>query len=113
MRSSKEIKIEIQKIREADRRYNNVVNEGGEGFERDSVPDSLRDELAAALKVEFGRDWPRQVTIERREKWNATVRSKASSGIQFTSRDIEKELGYSMTDLLRAVSIHELKEYKK
>lgn len=110
MRTTTEIQAEITKIRDADNRYNQVVNEGGEGYARDSVPDALRAEYLAAEQAEFAATWTAETTAARRAAWNAGVaKLTAARGNNVTGhhlRALATSLGYTLADIKRAKALH-------
>lgn len=112
MRTTREIQAEITKIRAADKRYNQVVNEGGEGYERDSVSDALRAEYLAAEQAEFAATWTAEITAARRAAWNAGVAKltaeHGNSVMGHHVRALADSLGYTLADIKRAKALHGL-----
>ncbi|HEX5539882.1 MAG TPA: hypothetical protein VFX01_08865 [Methylophilaceae bacterium] len=110
MRKSQQIQAEINAIRAKDRAYNNLVNEGGEGYERDSVPSALYQELRAADESEFLALWTVELLAVRRAAWNAGVAAltkQHGSNIPTAAvRDLENSLGYKLDDIKRAKRLH-------
>lgn len=110
MRTTTEIAAQINKIRVADKAYNRFVNEGGEGYERNSVPQALIDEYKAADKAEFLAVWTAGITTERRAAWNGAINAhvaKHGSNISVDQvKAIEQSLGYKLDDIKRAKSLH-------
>jgi len=111
MRTTTQIAAEIAKINAADRSYNNVINEGGEGYERDSVPQALRDEYSAAEQAEFAAAWTNDVTQQRRAAWNAAIAAIAAKYGErgMTAKrfaDLQTSLGYKLADIRRATALH-------
>ena len=110
MRSSKVIKAEIDAIRSGDKRYNSLQNEGGEGYERNSVPQSLYDELMEASEFEFKAIWTPEYWEAVRKEWNETGKKLAESGRYKNNgelqRAIEKATGYDFQDMAHAKRIY-------
>ncbi len=103
-RSSKEIISEIEELQVKDRRYNSFINEGHEGYTRNSVSDDLEKELEAALLRVFEEIWTKESTILRRKKWNDCV---VGLGDRVNLKEIiklEKDLGFTASDLKKAVA---------
>ena len=139
----------------AERRYDAIHNEGGEGYNphraerqdrerqmaaamprtRDSIlrdlerldcsiaresgtydevkVSALRAELAAMDKADndaFAAIWTRDVTLARREAWNAEIKAMAArNGNKCPSREINAlvaRLGYDHNDIRRARALH-------
>lgn len=75
----------------------------------------LKAEEAAATETAYKAEWSREVTIERREEWNAFVRRTCGGRGRPTSRDEVKEIcarineqGWTPDDLGRAIKRHNL-----
>ena len=63
--------------------------------------------LCARHDAQFAAEWPREVTIERRVAWNAWAR--ANTNITPVGRSAhEREVRYTMSELRRAVALHNL-----
>lgn len=109
MRTSKEIRAEINAIKAEDKKYNSLVNEGGYGYQRDSVPSKLWEELYAAEAAEFAAEWTPEVTAERRAEWNVSVKRDAKGGTIRSAqvRAIEAKVGFTMADLKKAVALND------
>ncbi len=103
MRSSTVIISEIKKIQATDKKYNHVANEGGEGYQRQSVPQALFDELAAAQDAEFAQKWTPDFTSKNRLAWNETAKSLGDKATQFL---LEEKFGFSFYDLKKAIKIN-------
>lgn len=102
MRTFKQIQADIDAIRAKDRAYNRVVNEGGEGYNRDSVPAALYAERDAADAAAFAAEWTIDVFMARRAAWNAEVAKLGASinARQFTG--LQDRLGYKLADIRKA-----------
>ena len=78
-------------------------------IDRDDIA-ALRAELAQIEvdeTAEFASAWPRELTIQRRAQWNARVQGGAIS----TARqlmDAEREQGWTISDLKKAIKINSL-----
>lgn len=105
MRSTKAIQTEIDAIRAKDRAYNRLQNEGGEGYERDSVPASLRQEWLDAEKAEFAAAWTLDVLTARRAAWNEAVARRQPKTFA-AARELERDMGYTIADIKRAKALH-------
>jgi len=110
MRTVTEIKAEIKKIEAEDMAYNRLVNEGRGGYERDSVPSSLRQELYAAIEAAFAAEWTPAVTEARKALWNASVKELSSKqGGKVTHGQmaiLAKKLGYGVDEIVKAKAIN-------
>lgn len=105
-RTVQQIEAEISAIQASDRAYNRVVNEGGEGFARNTMRAELWAELADAKKAAFAAEWTFAVWTERRAAWNAEV---AKFGARVSDAQIAaliKRMGYSHHDLRNAKALH-------
>ena len=109
MRTTTEIKADITKLAAADRAYNRVLNEGGEGYERNSTS-ALTDEYLTAEAREFAADWTPEVLAARRAEWNAEVaKISAKYGRQIPQSAVlalPGKLGYQSADIARAKRLH-------
>lgn len=107
MRTTTQIAAEIKTLRAADKFYNRLVNEGGDGYEReDSRIATLNEEYLAASKAEWAAEWTPEVFAARRVAWNAEVaRVSAANGGTVPAGELKAmiaRLGYSHMDLARA-----------
>ena len=113
MRTTTEIQGEIAAIQAKDKAYNRLVNEGGEGYERNSVPEALWSELLAAEAATFAAEWTAQVTAQRLSAWAAGVAAlTAKHGKQIPHaavRGLEISSGYTLADLRKAKALHGIK----
>lgn len=116
-RTIEQITADIQAIRAADRAYNRSNNEGGYGYERDSVPASLIAEYDAAVvaaesdeAAAFAAEWTLEVFTARRAEWNEGARALAAKhGKSIPAAAIraqEARLGYTMDAIIRAKQLH-------
>jgi hypothetical protein len=109
-RTSAQINAEIAALQAADRAYNRVVNEGGEGYERNSVPATLVAEFHAAKDAEFAAEWTLDVLTERRAAWNAGVNalmSKHGRNVPVEAvSDLSLRLGYGVAEIGKAKRLH-------
>lgn len=105
MRSTTVIQAEIEAIRTKDRAYNRIQNEGGEGYERDSVPDALKQEWLDAEKAEFAAEWTLEILTARRAAWNAAVARRAPKTPAAVAQ-LGADLGYRLQDIKRAKVLH-------
>lgn len=105
MRTTKAIQAEIEAIRAKDRAYNKIQNEGGEGYERDSVPASLRQEWLDAEKAEFAAEWTLDVLTARRAAWNAAV-ARRQPKTPAAVAQLQRDMGYTIADIKRAKALH-------
>lgn len=103
--TSSDLRTQINAMQAADRRYNNLVNEGGEGFERNSVPESMQVAYTAALQAEFAAEWTLDVLNARRAEWNAAC----TSGKYDNLPQIERATGLKLADIARAKTLHNVK----
>lgn len=107
MRTTTQIVDEIKALQAKDRAYNSLVNEGGEGYEReDSRIAALQDEFLAAAKAEKAAQWTVEIFVARRAAWNAEVaKVAAANGGAVPNSEFKSmvaRLGYSHTDLAYA-----------
>ena len=108
MRSTTEISADIAKAKAADRAYNRVLNEGGEGYERDSA-EALQREYMAAEAAEFAAVWTLDVLNTRRAAWNAEMLALSAKRVTMTPKlmdSIVARLGYGLSDIKRAKALH-------
>lgn len=105
MRTTKIIQAEIEAIRAKDRAYNRIQNEGGEGYERDSVPEALKQEWLDAEKAEFAATWTLEVLMARRAAWNDAVARRAPKTSAAVAQ-IQRDMGYTLADIKRAKALH-------
>ena len=108
MRSTNAIAAEIKGLAAKDKSYNRVVNEGGEGYERDSTRE-LRLEWLEAEKAEFAAAWTLDVLTARRAAWNAEIAVLADRKVVMTARvvlEVVARLGYNLDQIRRAKALH-------
>lgn len=100
MKNSEQIMNKIKEISIKDHQYNRLINENGEGYEVDNVPDSLREEYYNALKQEFSEEWILEVFTKRRKIWNDAKIQTIKDMIDF-----KKQYGWELTELKKAKSL--------
>lgn len=110
MRTTTEIKAEIDTIRKAMNGYNRLVNEGGEGYvaEDQRIP-ALAAEFIVAQSAEFAAEWTVETTAARRAAWNAEVAPLVAAGKPVKPevvKAVETKLGYTLADIARAKKLH-------
>ena len=110
MRTSTEIKAEIDAIKKRDAYYNELNNEGSDGYYNDSVPAALWNELTAALDAEWNEKWTADYAATARAKWNAAAKividSKKYQYQQKAIEAIEKATGFAFADIKKAKEIY-------
>lgn len=70
---------------------------------------ALQAEMQAAEEDRFFTEWTVQVTTMRREQWNAWVRARKGnsiSGLAVATK--ERQQGWTLTSLKRAIKLHRL-----
>ena len=110
MRTTTEILAAIKLAGAKDRAYNRVLNEGGEGYERDST-EALQAEYFEAEKAEFAAIWTNEVTVARRATWNAEMMALSAKKIPMTGKLMTAtiaKLGFSLLDLKRGMKLHNI-----
>lgn len=104
MRSSTEIKKEIEASIKKDKSYNNFMNEGGEGYEVESPREHLYRELHASLEAEFKAEWTLEIFNKRKIIWNTEIFKMHPegkiNGAQLTQ--LEKLTGLKARDMHKA-----------
>lgn len=113
MRTITQITAELNALIAADKAYNRVANEGGEGFERsNSGKDALHAELTAAKDAAFASEWTAEVTATRRAAWNAGIEClvvKHGRAIpQASVSALRKSLGFGVAEISKAKKLHGL-----
>lgn len=106
MKKSQIIKSKLDALIKLDRLYNNAINEGGEGYERDSTA-ALYVELKIALAAEFAEEWTHTILATRGSKWNDGVADMVTrlgaDGIHWKDvRELSDLLGFSLDDIKQA-----------
>lgn len=104
------------------RDFDRTYNDGGYGYNPARHSEAammaehrrameLRQHLADE-KVAFEAEWTREVTIERRAAWNAAVQAgEMTTGGKVDPAKVQQamdRLGYGITEIRRAVSLHNL-----
>lgn len=103
MKTAAELLAEIKKIQARDKQYNALINEGGKGYEADSVPQSMWADLYEAEEREFKAKWGCE-TFRNTQKtaWNAAVaKFKTLKGNALLAA-VESETGIKIADMKRA-----------
>ena len=102
-----------EQIIEKGKKYDRMNNEGGEGFNPYWAAIRDGDEAVAEKKhseIDFAKEWTKEETQQRRESWNAFVRSITNSQGQITDpakmHKQAKEQGWGVDDLRKAVKLH-------
>jgi hypothetical protein len=111
MRTTTQIAADIKAAAARDSDYNRVMNEGGEGYERDTTA-ALRAEYMASEKAEFAAVWTLDTTQARRAAWKTEMQALAAAKQPATAKTIGpivKRLGYSLGDIQRAKALHNIK----
>ena len=110
VRTSTEVIAEIKRLQASDKSYNRLVNEGGEGYERDSITAELSQELTEALDREWNEKWTADYAATARAKWNAAAKividSKKYQYQQKAIEAIEKATGFAFADIKKAKEIY-------
>ena len=84
------------------REYNQLQTEGtGEGYTIEPKGKSWQK-----MADEFAAEWTKEVTTARREMFNQWVRSTPDANRKLVAK--QKELGWTMVSLKRAVEMHNL-----
>lgn len=88
--------------------YDQVVNEGGEGYSTsEAMSEAAYNKHAPLIKAAkdalFTVVWTLDALAERRAEWNANV-VKCKSHKDMS--DLAKRLGYGPSDLIRAKALH-------
>lgn len=92
---------ELKRLKKIDK----LVNEGGEGYSSyENATEDLFYQYAPLIKQEkeeaFAAEWTKEVFAARREAWNVLAK-------QGKKRiEIEKAVGFSMDDLIKAKGMH-------
>jgi hypothetical protein len=91
---------------EGQERYNNLHNEGAEGY------NPFTDELDRRVieKKYTKTEWTRELTIQRREEWNKFAKSFRVMDAEVKALIMKKqaEQGWWMSDLKKAIKKHGL-----
>ena len=107
LRSSAEILAEIKALQAKDRAYNRLQNEGGEGYERDSVSDELVKECIDAQEREFNALWTKEYWETARTVWNNELRTNPPVALYgHALLKLEKATGYTLADMKKAKAIY-------
>ena len=84
--------------------YNNLYNEGTEGF----IPASVYAEDERAVLAEIEKEWSKENTITRRMAWNAVLVAEKKSGKKVNLEELERRMGFSHQSLKYAIGKHGL-----
>lgn len=110
MKTSAEILAEIKRINANDKAYNRLMNEGGEGYERETSVAALYEEYKVAEEAEFRAKWTAEYVSVAKAAWNKAVaecsKNKAIKSQGQLIAAVEKMSGYKMADIKRAKEIH-------
>ena len=115
-----------------ERKYNNLMNEGGEGYNPHSKEEarpmdraermdrlmrimagtSTHDPRYAELRAEYNalyeEVWSLATTKARREAWNTKVVDAKKAGKKINLPRLEKEMGFAFAELKKAIAHHNL-----
>ena len=95
--------MDIKELIKAQKTYNNIHNEGADGYNPyDALIDSEAKRLAAIPK------WTKEQTQANREAWNKTMRSFGSKITAQQLRAVEAKFGFSLYTLKDEVAKHNL-----
>jgi len=119
-RTSTQVRSELQALEATARRYQDGMNEGGDGFNPHSAAlRALRAEYDALMEAEAhdaytaqlaveDAEWTREVTIQRRADWNAWVKSQGKTIHPAAMTAHCQAVGYDMLLLQRQIRRHGL-----
>lgn len=109
-----EAKAYYKELQDARKRYDQVMNEGGEGFnpfDKDERFNKVSSRIQKLEDEKFLKDWPKDVLEERRRLWNeesAKLARTPDGKVKVDDvRELEKRLGFSLNDAKRAKQLHE------
>lgn len=93
----------IDEIKTARQKYNNIHNEGGEGYNPfDEILEAEGRRLAATPR------WTREQTQANRAAWNTSMRAFGASITIHQIRALEAQHGFTHTVLAGEISKHNL-----
>lgn len=92
-------------------------NEGNEGYSlaeatQETLADHYLPRVAALQNAIFAAEWTADVTEARRAAWNAEMMALAAAKQPANTKTIPliaKRLGYNLTDIRRAMAMHNIK----
>lgn len=109
-----EAKAYHKELQNARKRYNQVMNEGGEGFNPFDNDKRFEQVLSRIQKLEdekFLMDWPKDVLEARRKSWNeegAKLPKTPDGRVKVDDvRALEKRLGFSLNDAKKAQRLYD------
>lgn len=112
--SLEEARAYYKELQDARKRYDQVMNEGGEGFnpfDNDERFNKVSSRIQKLEDEKFLKDWPKDVLEERRRLWNeegAKLARTPDGKVKVDDvRALEKRLGFSWNDAKRAKQLHE------
>ena len=104
MRTTQEIRAEIELEQRALRSYREGMLEGGDGYNpHEQRIEALATECVRAEIAEEDAEWSPEITRQRREGWNAMVRA-AGEGANLIA--LQARAGYRLETLRRQVKRH-------
>ena len=90
------------KIEEA-KKYDRLVNEGGDGYKsHEQYLNEYSTVLFELSKLEFAAEWTPETTTVRRQAWNK------SGATPSNMRAIQEKLGFTFADLKKAIALNNL-----
>jgi hypothetical protein len=101
MRTTTEIRAEMERMGDKSRAYVAGMLEGGEGY---NPYDSKIDALIAEYEAVEAAEWTVDVTTARRAAWNAEVKAMTSP----TAAKIAAKLGYTIDTLRKYIKLHNI-----
>lgn len=119
-RSVAEIKAELETLKAQHHRYNDGMNEGGDGYspyathlrtlqaEYDQAAETEVEARITAITAAEEALWTLEYTQARRAEWNTWVRSQGKTLHPATVANRVKEQGWSLEALKRAIKRHGL-----
>lgn len=111
-----ELKAYSDELRKASKRYNNLMNEGGEGynpFYSNPIFERISERRRQLERENFANEWTREVTEARRAKWNSEIAKlprEPDGKIRYSDvAELEERLGFKARDIVRAKEINSIK----
>lgn len=111
--SLSEVKEYIKELDKGRRTYNNIMNEGGEGFnpfDNEPAYERAHDRIKQIQSEEFAKEWTKEKTNERRSMWNSEGAKlpRTPNGMVKISdiNALEKRLGFTVEDIKKAKLLH-------
>ena len=95
-----------ERIISASKRYQNGVNEGGDGYNPYyDRSDATQERIMAAAMAEHWAEWTLDRTIDRRVEWNTAAKTlRTPRDVQ----DLQERVGYRVDDLKEAIKHYAL-----